>query len=293
MAIWADEDFEALNGYTPDRVICLKFPTYYLRHSHKVTWLIHQHRPVYDLWEAEHWGHPEPDADDRKLRAEIMAADRSSLMDCRHIYTIAHTVSDRLAKFNEIDSTPLYHPPRLADELYRASSEPFILCPSRLEELKRQSLLIEAMARVRSNVVALIAGDGGQRDELQARIDRLRLRDRVRLLGRVSDEELRAYYAHCRAVFFAPYDEDYGLVALEAMLASKPVITCRDSGEPTRFIVHGVNGFVVEPDLEVVAGAIDALGGDPAAADEMGRQSRESYHAMNISWDGVVDALLA
>lgn len=50
------------------------------------------------------------------------------------------------------------------------------------------------------------------------------------------------------AVFFGPYDEDYGYITLEAMLAAKPVITCRDSGGPLEFVQQDETGWVVEPD---------------------------------------------
>ena len=46
-------------------------------------------------------------------------------------------------------------------------------------------------------------------------------------------------YAHSLGVIFPAVDEDYGYVTLEAMLSSKPVITCADSGGPLEFVVDG------------------------------------------------------
>jgi glycosyltransferase involved in cell wall biosynthesis len=46
------------------------------------------------------------------------------------------------------------------------------------------------------------------------------------------------------AVLFAPYQEDYGYVTLEAFLSRKPVITARDSGGTLEFVEDGVNGYV-------------------------------------------------
>ena len=45
MDVWAAEDFARFDCGGIDRVICLKFPTYYLRHPNKVVWLLHQ-RPA-------------------------------------------------------------------------------------------------------------------------------------------------------------------------------------------------------------------------------------------------------
>src|SRR5690606_3032321 len=43
-------DLTEANGVAVDRVIGLKFPAYHVRHPHKVLWILHQHRTLYDLW---------------------------------------------------------------------------------------------------------------------------------------------------------------------------------------------------------------------------------------------------
>src|SRR5262249_55386485 len=157
---------------------------------------------------------------------------------CRTIYTIAKVVSDRLKHFNGIESKPLYHPPPIAEHLYSEKAEPYILAPSRLETLKRLDLIIDAMRYVRSPVVALIAGDGGQRGNLQKKIEEFGLGHKVRLVGNINEAEMPDWYAKCLAVFFGPHQEDMGYITLEAMLAAKPVITCTDSGGPLEFVVN-------------------------------------------------------
>ena len=62
-----------------------------------------------------------------------------------------------------------------------------------------------------------------------------------------------AYYAHSLAVYFAPFDEDYGYITLEAWLSSKPVITATDSGGPAELITHEQDGWIVEPNAQAVA----------------------------------------
>jgi glycosyltransferase involved in cell wall biosynthesis len=256
MAQWQNEDLEQLNGYRPDRVICLRFPAFYLQHPHKVAWVLHQHRSVYDLWE-----HAliidQASLDWSALRTEIFQQDTAALQACHRVFANSQTVADRLSKFNQIPAQPLYHPPPNADAFYNGAPLPYIFFPSRLEALKRQDLLIRAMAQVKSPVVALIAGTGGQQLQLQALIEQLGLGDRVRLLGHLSAAEHRGFYARALGVFFGPYQEDYGYVTLEAMLAAKPVITCSDSGGPTEFVVDGVTGAVVAPTSEAIAEVID------------------------------------
>jgi glycosyltransferase involved in cell wall biosynthesis len=293
MKVWASENFENLNGYQCDRVICLKFPAFYLQHPNKIGWILHQHRSVYDLWETEFTAEFSRSAEGKRLKHEITEQDTKALSTFRDIYTIAKTVSDRLQKFNQIASKPLYHPPQFADQFYTAPAEPYIFFPSRLETLKRQDLLIQAMRFVRSPIVALIGGEGGQQPYLQGLIDQFGLHQKVRLIGRLTDAEKLSFYAHCLGVFFAPYNEDYGYVTLEAMLSRKPVITCKDSGEPVEFVVNGQTGWIVEPEPKAIAEIIDDLYEHQAIAQEMGISGRDRYNALDISWDNVVQKLLA
>jgi glycosyltransferase involved in cell wall biosynthesis len=90
---------------------------------------------------------------------------------------------------------------------------------------------------------------------------------------------------------FPPYDEDYGYVTLEAFLARKPVVTTTDAGGPLEFVEDGVNGFVVEPNAEALAAAIARLANDPARAKSLGEAGYD--RARSITWDGVVDRLMA
>ena len=60
-------------------------------------------------------------------------------------------------------------------------------------------------------------------------------------------------------MLFVPKDEDFGYITVEAMLSHKPVIVCKDSGEPALLVKHGESGFVVDPDPAELAHAMSAL----------------------------------
>jgi glycosyltransferase involved in cell wall biosynthesis len=289
MESWEAENFANINGYNPDIVACLKFPTFYLSHQKKVVWLLHQHRSVYDLWDASDPNHsPEATA----LRERIIAKDNLHLARAERVYTIAENVSKRMRKHNGIASTALYHPPPFAERLYWARPQPYIFMPSRLETLKRQTLLIRAMQHVKSPVAAFIAGEGGQRPTCERLIEELNLGRRVRLLGNLDDTAMLGYYASSLGVFFGPKDEDYGYVTLEAMLARKPVITCTDSGGPLEFVRHNETGFVITPDPIELAAAIDKLHDTPGLAADLGNAGFLRYHSMDISWEHAVCELI-
>ena len=109
-------------------------------------------------------------------------------------------------------------------------------------------------------------------------------------LSQIAEAELVGLYAGCRAVVFAPVDEEYGYVTLEAFLSGKPVITATDSGGPLEFVEDGVTGRVVEPDVDEVAGAIAALAASPSLAAALGEAG--CARARLVTWDGVIEQLI-
>ncbi|MBA3883330.1 MAG: glycosyltransferase family 4 protein [Chthoniobacterales bacterium] len=286
-------DLEESNGKRIDLVIGLKFPAYLIPHSNKVLWILHQHRTAY-----EQWNHVLGDMinfpNGREVRDAIRAADRNLIPEAKRVYSNSRNVSARLRRFCGIDSTPLYHPPLNVDAFRCETAEDYVLVPSRINRAKRQLLAVQALAQTNSGVKLVFCGESEEivyDAEIEREIDALGLRDRVRFCGRVDEEEKLSLYACALAVLYVPFDEDYGYVTLEAMLARKPVITCTDSGGPLEFVVNGVTGFIAAPDADSVGTAIDRLGGNKLAAAAMGVAGWDRYHAMKISWDTVVTAL--
>ncbi len=286
--VWEGEDLTHLNLYEPDRIVCLKFPAYGLKHPDKALWLCHQHRAAYDLFDPEH-----ATSEERALKGSIEAFDAKHLSAMAPRFTISKRVSERLQRFSGISSEPIYHPPPAAGDHYGAPAQPYVFFPSRIEHAKRQELVVRAMKHVRGGVSAVFAGQGGQSGALKELAEKLGVADRVRFVGAVTRDEMLALYANASAVCFTPLDEDYGYVTLEAMLSSKPVVTCADSGGPLEFVVDGETGLVVAADPGEVARAIERLLGEPARASRMGRAGRARYNALVPGWDKVADTLLA
>lgn len=277
-----------------DLVIGLKFPAYLVPVENKVLWLLHQHRQAYDQWGTD-IGDLDKDARGLQVRSAIREADDSLIRQAKAVYTIAGNVSKRLRNFNGIESDPLYHPPKQAEHFYCEAAERYLYFPSRLCPSKRQSLVLHALARTRENVHLRFAGCSSDSygRELQRTAQRLGIDHRVEWVGFVDEEEKRRQYAHALAVVFPPYDEDYGYVTLEAMLSSKPVITCTDSGGPLEFVQHERTGLVVEPSPKSLAAAFDLAWREQDQMQQYGVAGRDRYESMNITWSNVVRKLVA
>jgi glycosyltransferase involved in cell wall biosynthesis len=279
-------DFICPNGITIDQVISLQFPGYGIRHPNHRAWVMHQHRAVYELYDAAR-----ASAALGQLREQVIAFDNAALSRANLVFANSRRVAARLREFNAIEATPLYHPPAHAESFRCEEALPYVFFPSRLETLKRQALLIEAAGHMRSPLKILLAGDGGQREALAQLIERHDVGDRVALLGHVTEAEKRAFYARALAVAFPAFDEDYGYVTLEAMLSSKPVITCSDSGGPLEFVRHGETGWIEPPEPKALAQRLDWLTQHPRKAADAGACGREAYRAADISWRHVIEQL--
>ena len=288
-AVWRLLDVSHAAQRPVDLVIPTKFPTYFVRHPRKVAWLVHQHRAAYELC-----GTPFSDFDhteaDVGLRKRLIALDTAMLGECAGVFTIARTVSERLAKYNGIDAEPLYSPPKLAPQLRPGPYGEYVVTVTRLEHVKRVDLAIDAFQHVAATMRLVIAGEGTARASLERRIAALGLDRRITLLGRIPDEELIALYSGARALLFTPFDEDYGYVTLEAFLSRKPVVTTTDAGGPLEFVRDGVNGLVAEPQAIAVAEAVNRLGADTRLAARLGEAGYE--RARGITWDAVVERLV-
>lgn len=288
-AAWRLLDLTRALDRPVDLVIATKFPTYVVRHPAKVAWLVHQHRAAYELCGTpfSNFDHGERDVG---LRRRLLELDTRTLGECVRRYAISRTVSARLQRYNGLDAEPVYHPPQLARQLRPGPYGDYVLTVARLERIKRIDLAIDAFKHVPPPVRLVVVGDGSERRALEARADQLGLGDRVSILGGVFDDQLVDLYAGARAVLFAPYDEDYGYVTLEAFLARKPVITATDSGGTLEFVDDGGNGFVVEPTAEALGAAIARVADDANLAARLGEQGFE--RARTITWDGVVERLV-
>jgi glycosyltransferase involved in cell wall biosynthesis len=136
-----------------------------------------------------------------------------------------------------------------------------------------------------------MVGEGTERAPLASLAASLGVADRVAFRGRLDDAELKSLYARCTAVFYAPFDEDYGLVTLEAFHSRKPVVTTSDAGGPLEFVRDGETGLVTPPDPPAIGAALARLLGDPALARALGDRGYESVRG--LSWDVVIETLMA
>jgi glycosyltransferase involved in cell wall biosynthesis len=280
-----------------DHVIALKFPAYYVQHDRKVIWLLHQFRQAYDMFGSQY--HILPDSPEGEaIRGMVQRWDELYLPQARAIYTNSEVTSGRLLQFNRIESSVLY-PPLWADADYRCDRYgDFLFAGGRISGAKRQKLLVEAMAHTRSPIKLVIAGPPDEADDarqLTTLVKEYDLDDRVTVTAKwIDDAEKYTLFANALASVYIPYDEDsYGYVTLESFRSKKAVVTTTDAGGVLTLVTDGETGIVAPPTAEGLAAAFDRLDGDRTRARQLGENAYDRMRELGISWDIVIERLLA
>ena len=286
--LWRLLDLEETDGRPIDLVIATKFPSYVVRHPRKAVWLVHQFRQAYELDRTE-LGQFGESPEDRALRRAVHRLDRSTLGEATRLCAISRNVADRLRRSLGLEAEVVLPPPQELD--FRCDGyEGFFLSVGRLDRAKRVDLLLDALA-AEPELRCVVAGDGPDRARLEELARRHGLDGRVRFAGRVDRKELADLYARCLAVYYAPVDEDYGMVPYEAFLSEKPVVTTTDAGGPLDVVADRATGLVCAPRGEEIAGACRFLLEHPEDVRAWGQAGKAI--AERVTWDHAIDRLLA
>jgi glycosyltransferase involved in cell wall biosynthesis len=285
--LWRLLELDESDGRAIDVVIATKFPSYLVRHPRKVVWLVHQFRQAYELDRTELGQFGETPVD-RATRRAVHRMDRLAFEEANGLFAISENVAERARRSTGLAFEALPPPPQKLE--YRCESYgDFVLSVGRLDRAKRTELLLEAAAED-PNMKAVVVGEGPERERLERLARQRELDGRVTFAGRLDGDALSDLYARCLAVFYAPIDEDLGLVPREAFLFEKPVVTTKDAGGPLEVVVDRRTGLVCEPSASAIAQACSWLAEHRDHAREWGRAGREL--AARATWDDVIDRLL-
>ncbi len=312
-----------------DEIVCGKYPCWMVDHPRVTIYLQHRLRGLYDTYPGVPGptrGTLEPEAISRLYAFAEIPPQRERLGDLWQLVDdasqyfesswFAHpgplgralvhwldavgfdpsTVHRYLANSARVRSRTGYfptsavvdvvHPPSSLKTTLSQSRDHFFTV-SRHDSPKRLDLIIRAYQKSNVAVPLIIGGEGPDTPRLKDLADSV---PGVQLVGRVGDEALADLYARAIAVPFVPYDEDFGLIGVEAMASGRPIISCIDSGGITELVTHGRNGIICPPDSGALAASFELLANNLPLADRLGTRAKASMS--QVTWDGVVDALL-
>jgi glycosyltransferase involved in cell wall biosynthesis len=216
----------------------------------------------------------------------------------RVITTSAYSAG-RIAKFYGLNRRKIVVVPELIDldtwqralaDAPRAEGSPRILTVAHLYPRKGVDTLLRAFANVSADANLRIVGAGPQRDHLEHLARDLRIADRVDFLGHLPFAALVAEYRNATVFALPTEQEGFGIVFLEAMASSLPVIATRVAAVP-EVVSDGVTGLLVDPgDEAMLAQRLETLLGDAALRDRLGSAGR--MHVDQFAAPGVARKFL-
>jgi glycosyltransferase involved in cell wall biosynthesis len=235
----------------------------------------------------------------RAAAAGFRAIDRRAWKHYRHIFAISGEIRNRIVRGNlcPAEKVSVVRPGIDWSRLTPSGVyEKTFLVPGRIMWTKNIELGIEAFLTFcarrpdLSEFNLIIAGfvDEKSRPYIAKLRERAKACPKVRFIEDPSDDELFDLYRRAYAIVSPAFNEDLGLVQLEAMAMEKPVIAV-DRGGPRETIVHGEMGFLLEPRPEVFASAMEALADDPGLVRRMGAAGRA--RAREFDWQTFCSAI--
>ena len=234
-----------------------------------------------------------------RLRSPLWKiAEKKGIGSHPYLVSIAPYVTEELETVCDSDITPI--PNAISPQFFDIESrrvEGRVLFAGWINRRKNIGAAIRAVALLAGqgqNVSLHAAGefsDDEYLQEVEGLIDELGAEAQVSLLGRVSQDVLRAELAEASVLILPSLQENAPMVIAEAMAAGVPVVASNVCGMPT-MIDDGQNGFLIEPnDIEGIAAKLGQLLQDQDLHQAMSNAAREkarnTYHP-----DAVVDATL-
>lgn len=171
--------------------------------------------------------------------------------------------------------------------------EPFFFLPGRIMWTKNIELGIAAFkalhARGDRDIELVVAGMVDRKSEpYLEKLKELAQGAPIRFETNLTDAQMQDYYRRCHATLFTAFNEDQGLTPLEAGTYGKPVVAVNRGG-PTEMIRDGVSGYLVEPEPEAFADAMQSLLDDPEHARRLGLGGAERCRL--FTWEAFVEKI--
>ncbi|MCX6763487.1 MAG: glycosyltransferase [Candidatus Moranbacteria bacterium] len=167
----------------------------------------------------------------------IRVWDRVSVERVDKLIANSNFVAKRIKKYYKRDAEVIHPPVNTRDFYVSEKTGDYFLMVGRLLAYKRHDIAIEAFNELK--LPLKIIGRGPEMKKLKKMAG-----PNIKFLGRVDDKKLARYYAECRAFIF-PQEEDFGIVAVEAMASGRPVIAFR-GGDIPEHMEEGRTGVFFE-----------------------------------------------
>lgn len=184
----------------------------------------------------------------------------------------------------DIEAFPKDGPTDLVDKMYNLKDKKVVIFSGKLTKKKGVEYLIKAAPKIKAEIFIIGGGDDKERLEELAKTLKVKNVTFTGYKGKDSLEEFRQFYRRADVfVFPSIWDEPLGLVALEAMASSTPVVASKKGGIPLA-VKSGYNGFLVRArSAKEIAEKVNKILKNPELEQKLGENARKIVEE-KFSW---------
>jgi glycosyltransferase involved in cell wall biosynthesis len=237
-----------------DLAISHSFLMSYYCYRKKIPYIIFMHHPpnfLYPKITREWINHPKRFfawLGGKLMEKWLKNLDKKCVKNAKLIFANSGYTKKRINQIYKIDATVIYPPKNESFRILNIKKKNFIYAHGRVIPDKKFEYVIEAMKHI-PNKKLVISGsiEKNYEKKLKNLIKKLRLQNRIKILGRISEKNLIKLYNEAKVFVLTAPHEDFGIVPVEAISCGTPVIAWNDGAGPTETIIENVNGFLAKP----------------------------------------------
>ena len=174
--------------------------------------------------------------------------DKKCVNKAKLLFVNSEYTKKRIKKIYNKNSIIIYPPMNDSFKLLKIKKKDFIYSHGRIIPDKKFEYIIEAMKHIPDKKLIISGGiEKNYERKLKKLIKKLNLEKRIKILGRVSEEQLIRLYNEAKVFVLTAPLEDFGIVPIESMSCGTPVIAWNDGAGPTESIIENISGFLAKP----------------------------------------------
>lgn len=282
------EDYDVVSAHLP--------PSEWIRNrNERVCWYCHGPNAAFKLYDIMF---KERNLQERLLLhagcAYYRAVELPLMKKMETICTCSNATKEKISRYLYRDDARVAYPSIDLSKFALHDYGKFFLCVSRFVPEKRFEYVIDAFrkfSKSRKGYKLVIAGyllDNRRNNIYLSQLREYAGGEDVVFEVNPPDSKIRRLHSDCRAFLFSSFDEDWGIVILEAMASSKPCISVNRGG-PHESILDGKTGFLVNS-AEEMAGKMEFLAEHQNECERMGRAGRKRVE-QNYTWKIFLDKM--
>ena len=174
--------------------------------------------------------------------------DKKCVENAKLLLVNSNYTKKRIKKIYNKDAITVYPPKNDSFKILKIKKKDFIYSHGRVIPDKKFEYIIEVMKYLPDkNLIISGSIEEDYKKELTSLIKKLKLKNRVKIFGRISEKELIKLYNEAKVFVLTAPKEDFGIVPIEAMSCGTPVVAWNDGAGPAETVIDNVNGFLAKP----------------------------------------------